>query len=107
MEFLGHTQFGVGLEHDFKWAFVPFLVAQNLADVDIADCLIDRNVRQMLPHFVAPLTSRGRQLVQLGPQPLPTGSRPHMGHCGCRDAEFADVQPDIGSCFIGQSPFSA
>lgn len=24
-----------------------------------------------------------------------------------RYAEFADVQPDIGSCFIGQSPFSA
>lgn len=63
LEILGRIELGVGCEHDFMWSFVRFLVAQNLADVDVADCLIDWNDRQMLPHFVAPLTSRGRQLV--------------------------------------------
>jgi hypothetical protein len=43
--------------------FVRFLVAQNLADVNMSDCLIDWTDRQMLPRFMAPLTTRGRQLV--------------------------------------------
>lgn len=60
------SEFGWGLgseEHDFLFAFVKFLIAQNLARVDFADCLIDWVDRQMQPHFVAPLTSRGRALV--------------------------------------------
>lgn len=63
LDVLNRLELGVGFEHDFMWSFVRFLVAQNLADVDMADCLIDWNDRLMLPHFVAPLTSRGRHLV--------------------------------------------
>jgi len=36
-----------------------------LAQVDYSDCLIDWVDREMHPHFVAPLTSRGRALVAL------------------------------------------
>lgn len=55
---------GMGLEeHDFLFNFVRFLVAQNLANVDFGDCLIDIVDRQLTPVFVAPLTSRGRTLV--------------------------------------------
>jgi hypothetical protein len=39
-------------------------VAQNLADVDFADCLIDWQDREMVPKFIAPLTVRGRALVK-------------------------------------------
>lgn len=61
--------FGVGMgigrsEHDFLFDFVRFLVAQHLAHIDFADCLIDWNDREMQPHFVAPLTDRGRQVVR-------------------------------------------
>ncbi len=52
-------------EHRFVFDFVKFLLAQNLAQVDYADCLIDWVDREMQPHFVAPLTSRGRLLVKL------------------------------------------
>lgn len=52
-------------EHNFVFGFVKLLVAQNLAQIDYADCLIDWIDRQMQPHFVAPLTSRGRALVAL------------------------------------------
>lgn len=57
---------GVGeAEHEFLFGYVRFLLAQNLANVDFADCLIDRIDRKMLqPHFVAPLTARGRRLVK-------------------------------------------
>lgn len=52
-------------EHRFAFDFVKFLLAQNLAQIDYADCLIDWVDREMQPHFVAPLTSRGRALVKL------------------------------------------
>ncbi len=52
-------------DQEFAFGFVKFLLAQNLAQVDYADCLIDWVDRQMQPHFVAPLTSRGRALVEL------------------------------------------
>jgi hypothetical protein len=38
------SEFGVGIgcsEYDFIFGYVRFLVAQNIADVDFADCLID------------------------------------------------------------------
>ncbi|BAT59397.1 hypothetical protein GJW-30_1_01930 [Variibacter gotjawalensis] len=54
-----------GKEQDFVFGFVKFLLAQNLAQVDYADCMIDWIDRQMQPTFVAPLTSRGRELVAL------------------------------------------
>lgn len=59
---------GIGMgepEQNFAFGFVQFLLAQNLAHIDYADCLIDWVDREMQPHFVAPLTSRGRSLVSL------------------------------------------
>ena len=59
---------GMGMgqtEQEFIFDFVRFLLAQNLAHVDYADCLIDWVDRQMQPQFVAPLTRRGRKLVEL------------------------------------------
>jgi hypothetical protein len=61
------SDFGVGVgpyEHEFLFDYIKFLVAQHLADVDFADCMIDWVDREMQPHFVAPLTSRGRRLVR-------------------------------------------
>ena len=62
------SEFGMGMggpEQEFVFGFVKFLLAQNLAQIDYADCLIDWVDREMQPHFVAPLTSRGRALVVL------------------------------------------
>lgn len=52
-------------EHYFVFDFVNFLLAQGLAQIDYADCLIDWVDRKKQPHFVAPLTARGRTLVSL------------------------------------------
>jgi hypothetical protein len=52
-------------EHDFLFEYVQFLVEQQIADVDISDALIDWSDRGMHPTFIAPLTSRGRQVVRL------------------------------------------
>jgi hypothetical protein len=63
---LNGSKLGVGLgetDQVFLFDFVKFLVAQHLADVDFADCLIDWVDRQMQPQFVAPLTTRGRNLI--------------------------------------------
>lgn len=60
------AEFGMGMghdEHQFAFGFVKFLLVQNLAKIDYSDCLIDWVDREMQPHFVAPLTSRGRELV--------------------------------------------
>lgn len=54
-----------GPEHEFLFDYVQFLVEQQIADVDITDCLIDWIDRGMHPTFIAPLTSRGRRLVEL------------------------------------------
>jgi hypothetical protein len=60
------VEVGLGLaEHDFLFGYVQFLVEQQIADVDISDCLIDWLDRSMHPTFIAPLTSRGRMLVGL------------------------------------------
>ena len=56
---------GVGdAEYEFMFDFVKFLVQQHLADVDFSQCLIDWHDHQMMPTFMAPLTSRGRELVE-------------------------------------------
>jgi hypothetical protein len=52
-------------EHNFLFDYVQFLVEQQIADVDISDCLIDWVDRGMHPTFIAALTARGRQVVQL------------------------------------------
>ncbi|MBF0098849.1 MAG: DUF4365 domain-containing protein [Magnetococcales bacterium] len=59
-------EFGVSVgkeEHEFLFGFISFLISQNLADINYSDCLVDWHEQQMQPHFVAPLTSRGRALV--------------------------------------------
>jgi len=61
------SKFGIGVgaqEHEFLFDYIRFLLAQHLADVDFSDCLIDWLDREMQPHFVAPLTVRGRDLVK-------------------------------------------
>lgn len=78
-------------EHQFVFGFVKFLQAQNLAQIDYADCLIDWVDREMQPHFVAPLTQRGRKLVDLifkaearlvEEGKLPAGDRRHVAQEG-------------------------
>jgi len=62
------AEFGMGLGHDeyeFLFSYIRFLVSQHIADIDFSDCLIDWYDREMTPTFVAPLTSRGRELVRL------------------------------------------
>lgn len=62
------SDFGVGIGHieqEFLFGFVKFLLVNRLADVDFADCLVDWVDRQMQPHFIAPLTKRGRDMVRL------------------------------------------
>ena len=62
----GDAPLGIGEpEHDFLFGYVQFLVEQQIADVDISDCLIDWVDRGMHPTFIAALTSRGRELVHL------------------------------------------
>jgi hypothetical protein len=63
---MANAEHGLGLggrEYDFLFGYIRFLVAQHLADVDFADCMIDWQDREMVPTFIAPLTARGRQLV--------------------------------------------
>ena len=52
-------------EHNFLFDYVKFLVSQNLANIDFADCLVEWVNRELHPHFVAPLSARGRQLLDL------------------------------------------
>ena len=98
------SEFGMGMgstEHEFAFGFVRFLLAQNLAEVDYSDCLIDWVDREMQPHFVAPLTSRGRALVALihreEKRLIANGSMVHGG--GLRVAQEAFFKIDILSCF--------
>lgn len=81
------SEFGMGMggsEHEFTFGFVKFLLAQNLAQIDYSDCLIDWVDREMQPHFVAPLTSRGRVLVALihneEARLVASGALPDEGH---------------------------
>jgi hypothetical protein len=60
------SHFGVGVgepEQEFLFNYIKFLVHQHIADIDFSDCMIDWYDRQMQPTFMAPLTSRGRELV--------------------------------------------
>lgn len=63
---LVESDFGVGFgeaEQVFLFNYVKFLVHQHIADIDFSDCMIDWHDREMQPTFMAPLTSRGRELV--------------------------------------------
>ncbi|BBP34864.1 TPA: hypothetical protein ACGTMM_003493 [Escherichia coli] len=63
-----NSPFGVGMgdsEHNFLFEYIKFIVHQHIADVDFSDCMIDWYDRAMQPSFMAPLTSRGKELVRL------------------------------------------
>jgi hypothetical protein len=63
-----NSEIGIGIGHaedEFLFDYVKFLISQDLASLDFGDCLIDWHDRKMHPRFVAPLTSRGRRLVEL------------------------------------------
>ena len=62
------SQLGVRVgdsEHNFLFDYIKFIVHQHIADVDFSDCMINWYDRGMQPSFMAPLTSRGRDLVRL------------------------------------------
>lgn len=61
-------EFGVGMsqrEHEFLFDYIRFLLVQRIADVDYASCLISWREMDLLPSFVAPLTTRGRALIHV------------------------------------------
>lgn len=58
---------GLGIgpeEHEFLFGYTHFLTQQQIADINFADCLIDWYDRELQPSFLAPLTSRGHDLVR-------------------------------------------
>ncbi|BAY50669.1 hypothetical protein SAMD00079811_83000 (plasmid) [Scytonema sp. HK-05] len=64
---IDQSEFGLGVgsyEHDFLHSYTRFLISQNLARIDYSDYLIDWFEREMQPQYIAPLTSRGRGLVE-------------------------------------------
>jgi len=94
------SEFGVGVgdsEHNFLFAFVKFLIAQNLARVDFAECLHDWIDRQVQPHFVAPLTPRGRDLVrrihEVEARMVAGGRLPDAGHVHVAQEAFFQMVP--------------
>lgn len=61
------SEFGLGVgpyEHDFLHNYSRFLISQNLARIDYSDYLIDWVERGIQTQYIAPLTSRGRDLVE-------------------------------------------
>ncbi len=48
-----------GVEHRFIDGYISWLVEQNIARIDYADYLFDRDELQLAPVFLAPLTDRG------------------------------------------------
>ncbi len=54
---------GVSINHDFLWEYVTYLVKENLAEINFYTCLYNYEERKMQPRFIAPLTCRGRQLL--------------------------------------------
>jgi Domain of unknown function (DUF4365) len=62
------SEYGCGIggaEHDFLFGYTRLLMSQRLAEVDFSDYLIDWKERHLQPRFLAPLTRRGRSLIQL------------------------------------------
>lgn len=50
-------------EYEFLFGYVKFLLVQRIADVDYASFLVSWRGMDVLPSFVAPLTTRGRTLI--------------------------------------------
>ncbi|WP_051691650.1 DUF4365 domain-containing protein [Pedobacter borealis] len=66
-DYYNETEFGLGMgysEHEFLHEYAKFLMSQNLALIDYSDYLIDWKERQLQPTFIAPLTVRGRELLE-------------------------------------------
>jgi hypothetical protein len=64
---LDKSEFGLGVgfyEHDFLHNYTRFVISQNLAKIDYSDYLIDWYERELQPQYIAPLTSRGRGLIE-------------------------------------------
>ncbi|GBQ42112.1 hypothetical protein CFR79_14575 [Komagataeibacter saccharivorans] len=62
------SEFDVGLghsDHEFLESYIRFLVSQNLVHADYSDLLIDLELRDMVPMFIAPLSRRGTALKEL------------------------------------------
>ena len=55
---------GISVNHDFLWEYIMYIVKENLAEINFHACLYDYEERQMQPRFIAPLTYRGRQLLE-------------------------------------------
>jgi len=55
---------GGGREYEFLYEYIKFIVSQNLAEVDFSNCLIEWDERQLVPRFLAPLTHRGKTLIE-------------------------------------------
>lgn len=49
-------------EYEFLYEYFRFLVNQNLAEIDLGDCLVEWNDLGLVPRFLATLTNRGRAL---------------------------------------------
>lgn len=65
-EFNNKTEFGCSIgaaEHEFLHDYAKFVISQNLAAINYSDYLIDWRERQMQPMFIAPLNSRGFELL--------------------------------------------
>jgi hypothetical protein len=61
-----HDGLGIGApEFAFIDRYIHFLVAQNLIYYDFSDYLIDRDVRQVVPLFICPLTERGQKVLAI------------------------------------------
>lgn len=63
---INESEVGIGVgaeEHNFLHNFTRFLISQNLAKIDYSDYLIDWFERGRHPEYIAPLLSRGRNLI--------------------------------------------
>jgi hypothetical protein len=54
---------GFSVNHEFLWNYITYIVKENLAVIDFHACLYDWEERMLQPRFIAPLTFRGRQLL--------------------------------------------
>ena len=86
-------------EHAFLFDFVRFLVAQDLAAVDFPRRLVDWVDHGRQAQFVAPLTRRGREVVQL----IQSLERRLVSTGDLVDAGYAKVAQEA---FFGMAPMS-
>ncbi len=54
---------GTSIDHEFLWEYIKFIVKENLAEINFHACLNSYEEREIQPRFIAPLTFRGKQLL--------------------------------------------